>query len=279
MTPAPPEDWEGTENYSTLADVRENLEEGTEEDSQRSAIDRVIVRARRRLEALRSRGMRPRELEGRLIAAEALAEQGEVRAALLLLEEVLVLAKVMAEHGEAADPVDLLIAERLDEGLRALLLGSELRSRVDGLASAHVDARAEEIRERLGATIEKRLAALLGEERFEEAASAAVAARPYPLLDSPEALARIDAVAQEREGGLLESSAFFEQVDGVIRDRLDRFLDDPQLSQRIDSRLEECVEAWMRSTGFSVALRGRVEEIVRTELRASPTQKRRTEGR
>ncbi|MCO5171253.1 MAG: hypothetical protein M9894_33545 [Planctomycetes bacterium] len=217
-----------------------------------------IVRLRAELQRLdRDEGMDTAPLDGRLIAAEHLLEQGEVGPAELLVEELAVLVNVMAEAGELTpgpDPLEgkvaAIVAGAFQQLLQGDLFAAAVGDKAGRLVSQAVDgaiagpglqeavARLLERRlaglpdepafqERLAgspaaeratrALLEPRLEALLRDEAFRRAAAEAVAARPRALLDRPELLARVEAVARRCDRDLVGSSALRERVAEAAR--------------------------------------------------------------
>ncbi|RMG08097.1 MAG: hypothetical protein D6731_22450 [Planctomycetota bacterium] len=206
--------------YSTLLDVREALSADAAPDEQRATLERTLARAARRLDRLRRQGHRPHDLEGRLRAAEALAEQDELRAALLLVEEVLVLAKVLAEFGPPASAPEARLDEAVERALERGSAAARLRALEERLektiakrahdAAAALERDFSRAVSALGERLARGLADLLRSEEFRAAAAEATAARPQALLERPELLARVEAVASREARALLESAAFRE---------------------------------------------------------------------
>ncbi|MBX3269431.1 MAG: hypothetical protein KF729_04180, partial [Sandaracinaceae bacterium] len=212
-----------------------------------------IGRLRALLDRLaREEGMDTVPLEGRLAAAVHLLAEGEVGPAELLVEELAVLANVMAEAGELTpgpDPLEGKVAAIVAGAFQQLLQGDLFAAAVNDKAGRVVsqvlegtisgpqfqEAVARLLERRLAGlpdeadfqgrvasappvvramqvVIERRLDALLRDEAFARAAAEAVAGRPRLLLDRPELLARVEAVARRCDRDLVGSSALRERV-------------------------------------------------------------------
>lgn len=217
-----------------------------------------IGRLRALLDRLaREEGMDTVPLEGRLAAAVHLLAEGEVGPAELLVEELAVLANVMAEAGELTpgpDPLEGKVAAIVAGAFQQLLQGDLFAAAVNDKAGRVVsqvlegtisgpqfqEAVARLLERRLAGlpdeadfqgrvasappvvramqvVIERRLDALLRDEAFARAAAEAVAGRPRLLLDRPELLARVEAVARRCDRDLVGSSALRERVAEAIR--------------------------------------------------------------
>jgi hypothetical protein len=100
----------------------------------------------------------------------------------------------------------------------------------------------ERTREERGKAIDLRLAAFLKEERFQVAASDATAARPQKLLDRPETLGRIDAVASRLDSLALERAEVREAIDLGARQMLERFIRGGNLVRGLEPLLEGVVD-------------------------------------
>ncbi len=271
---------------STLQDVRAGLLSEVE-DEQAEILRRNLAKAEQRVGLLLAQGHDPTLLEGRLAAAQNLYALGESRSALLLVEELLVLAKTMLECGPlpkdpalasaVAAAAATLVAEAPDsdeEGppepsfkeIAALLEHEhaealELHRREIEAAQIRTEEELELLREReLPALryetrraqeraldelrddlnrkgrerLEERLSLLLSEERFVTAAAHATASRPGELIDRPELLARIDAVASRLDGAVLERAEVREAVDAKVREVLLRFIRGGDLARAIE---------------------------------------------
>ena len=272
---------------STLQDVRAGLLSEVE-DEQAEVLRRNLAKAERRVGLLLEQGHDPTLIEGRLAAAQNLHALGESRSALLLVEELLVLAKTMLECGPlpkdpslasaVATAAATLVAEApqdSDEGhppepsfkeIAALLEHEHaealaLHRREIEAAQIRTEEELEILREReLPALryearraqeralddlrhdlnrkgqerLEERLSLLLSEERFAAAAAHATASRPGELIDRPELLARIDAVASRLDGAVLERAEVREAVDAKVREVLLRFIRGGDLARAIE---------------------------------------------
>lgn len=264
---------------STLQDVRAGLLSDVDEE-RADALRRNLAKAEQRVDLLLGLGHDPALLEGRLAAAQKLHARGESRSSLILVEELLVLAKTMFEHGplpksgvpsrtdeaegsgpQAGSPgpdhADELA--ELIEHERAVAMESQRRE-LDAV-EIRTEAAFEELRERdLPALryetrrsqeraiddlrgdltsagrdlLEARLSELLSEERFAVAAARAAASKPGELIDRPEFLARVDAVASRLDSAVLEHAPVREAIDAKVRGVLLRFIRGGDLARAIE---------------------------------------------
>lgn len=225
----------------------------------------------------------PYELESRWVGARTLIERGATGAALQLLEEALVLSRVMADleaQGKSTDLLDQKIEGKLSRRLAELEAGREpaepavspeelerraneaaMQAFASGLASGPfagavlqlIERRLEQQLAEPGFErvvldlVERRLAAFTGEEPFAAAAAAAAAARPQGLLDRPETRARIEAVALGNDRALLGSANFAERVSGLLRERGGDLLQDGALRGLVEDLTGRRLEVWLDS--------------------------------
>lgn len=294
---------------STLQDVRRGLF-SEEADEQSAILERNLGKAERRVARLLSQGHDPRLLEGRLAAAQVLHEQGERRSALLLVEELLVLAKAMHEHGpvqpearsEGAGVGGAALERRLEELVACLederaladaahrrefeaaqiLIEEEvealreralpaLRYEVRRAQERSQEALAEDLTRATEAHLEERLTELLSSERFAAAAAHAIAAKPYELLDRPELLARIDAVASRLDEAVLERGEVREAIDAKVRDVLLRFIRGGDLARAVEPLLREGLAGQSAPSEALTALERRIQQA-REESRATASE-------
>lgn len=255
----------------------------------------------------RAEGMYTDPLEHRLAAAEALLDQGQVGAAEVLVEEICVLARAMDEAGKITpgpDPLEGKVAaivagafQELIEGdlfaakvnekaarvvaqvLEDTISGPLFQAAVSRLVEKRLAAHLEEVafERKVGALLERRLQAFLGEDAFRAAALDAVVSRPRPLLDRPEVLARIEAVARQLDRDLVESSALREKVDGAVRARaaalaralaagqggggpsVEQALEDPRLAALVQARVDDALPRALDAPAARAALEAAVE--------------------
>ncbi len=256
----------------------------------------------------RAEGMYTDPLENRLAAAESLLAQGQAGAAEVLVEEIGVLARAMDEAGAMTpgpDPLEGKVARIVAGAFQELIEGDLFAAKVNDKAARVVAQVLEDtisgplFQTAVGRLMDKRLAAHLEEAAFErsvkallerglaahlegqpfrDAALDAVVRRPRPLLDRPEVLARIEAVARQLDRDLIESSALREKIDAAVRARVadlardalprakqggdparaaEQVLADPRLAALVLARVDEALPRAFETPAAQAALDAR----------------------
>ncbi|MGE0712440.1 MAG: hypothetical protein AB7N76_10255 [Planctomycetota bacterium] len=200
------------------------------------------------------------EQQARSAALEELLRtvRGERAAALTTLEHDLLgraaaersalahelLARAAAQRAEAEQGLlERIAAERAAAlGELGTKVGAEREAALEELQQellARLASVGERMREERTKALELRLAAFLAEERFQVAAAEAAAARPQALLDRPETLARIDAVASRLDERILERADLREAIDAGARGVVERFVRGGHLARLVEPLLAE----------------------------------------
>jgi len=214
----------------------------------------------------------PPEVVNRLDAARKLAHKGSIAAALQLVEEAIVLSRTISSvegrHPRATraglEPVADIesTAQGVAETTFQTALGGDafqeaVRSLVEKRLEAHLEGQA--FRRSVAALLGRALDAHLRAEPFARAAAEAAAARPAGLLDRPETLARIEAVACERESVMLGSARFVERIADLVRERSAEIVADAGVDDRVEAAIEERLQGLLDSPRLAELIDGRTE--------------------